>query len=301
MTCPRCGHAQRLAGPECERCGVIFARIRAAAPAPELAPAGPPLAWAADAAPEPDGAAIDPSGWRAFAIGAGLAVLTQLLPLLEVLVGYFVVLVHELGHALAGWIFGLPSVPAFDFGYGGGMTAHLERSAALVAGVYAVFGAGLFVFRRNRASLALVAGLAALYTGLLATGFDRAAILALGHGGELLFAGVFLHRALSGRAVALEAERPLYAWLGLHVVFHDLGIAWGLMTSDLQREVYAAAKGGGHAMDFSRLAREFLHVPIEALAAAFFVACLLVPAAALLANLKRARVAALLERLARVE
>ena len=58
-------------------------------------------------------------GWLAFAIGLGLAVLTELWPLLRSLIGYFVVLVHELGHAASGWLFGYPSLPAFDFTYGG--------------------------------------------------------------------------------------------------------------------------------------------------------------------------------------
>jgi len=249
----------------------------------------------------PAEAGSDRPGWTALAVGAGLAVLTQLVPLLELLVGYFVVLVHELGHALAGWAFGRPSLPAFDFGHGGGATLYRERSAALVALACALFTAAGFVLRRNPASLKLVVACAAAYTALLASGFDQAVILAMGHGGELLFAGIFLHRALSGRALAHPAERPLYAWLGWHVVLHDVGFAFGLLTSSGERAAYAAAKGGGHLMDFSRLSREFLHLPLEALAAALLLACLLLPAAVVLAHLNRARVALWLERLTRLE
>ena len=57
---------------------------------------------------------------------------TQLIPLLGILVGYFVVLAHELGHTLAGWAFGRPSLPAFDFVYGGGVTATMDASKALL-------------------------------------------------------------------------------------------------------------------------------------------------------------------------
>jgi hypothetical protein len=286
IRCPRCGQAQHAAVPECERCGVIFARLRA--PAESVR------------APAPESPGIDRAGWIACAVGAGLALLTQALPLLEVLVGYFVVLVHELGHALAGWIFGRPSLPAFDFTQGGGVTIQAQRSAALLALAYALLAGAARVFRHNRASLRAVAAVAAAYTALLASGLDRAVILAMGHGGELLFAGVFLHRALSGRALAHPAERPLYAWLGFHVVFHGVGFAFGLMTSSAARSAYAAAKGGGHWMDFSQLSR-LLHLPLEALAAGFLLACVALPAAVLLAHLNRARVAAWLERLARVE
>jgi hypothetical protein len=280
--CPRCGHAQRFAGGECERCGVIFARLRARAePAPAAGVAIP----------------ISRDGWIAWGAGAALALLTQLLPLLQVLVGHFVVLVHELGHALAGWIFGFPSLPAFDFVQGGGMTAHLARSRWLVVAVYGLLAAALWILRRNRASAALVAGAAALYTALLATGLDEAVIVAFGHGGELVFAAVFLHRALSGGAVAHSAERPLYAWLGFHVLLHDARFAWGLATSGAERAAYAAAKGGGHGMDFSRLERELLGVPIEALALAFLAATLATPGAVLLAHARGPRLAALGRRL----
>lgn len=280
--CPRCGHAQRIAGAECERCGVIFARLRArAALAPATAAAIP----------------VSRDGWIAWGAGAALALVTQLLPLLQILVGHFVVLVHELGHALAGWVFGFPSLPAFDFVHGGGVTAHLARSRWLVGAAYALLAAALWVLRRNRARAALVAGAAALYTVLLATGLDEAVIVAMGHGGELLLAGVFLQRALSGRAVAHAAERPLYAWLGFHVLLHDARFAWGLATSGAERAAYAAAKGGGHWMDFSRLERELLGVPLEALALAFLAAALATPGAVLLAHVGRARLAAIGRRL----
>lgn len=311
MECPRCGHRQVFAGgAECERCGVIFARLRpqpaaagagaAALAVGEPAPAGG-SASAQDDDSGPAASPVDAAGWRALGIGAALAVATEALPLLRVLVGHFVVLVHEMGHALAGWIFGRPSIPAFDFTYGGGVTAHLERSTALLLGVWSVFALGLWVFRHNRASLALVAGLAAAHVALVAGGEDEAVIVAMGHGGELLFAALFLHRALSGRGCHLEAERPLYAWIGLHVVLHGARFAWGLATSEAARHAYGAAKGGGHWMDFSRLARDHLGVSLETVAAGFLLACLATPAATVLLHLQRPRVARVLARLTRLE
>ena len=70
-----------------------------------------------------DDPGLDAAGWKALGIGFGLAVCTQIFSFLEMLVGYFVVLVHEMGHAIAGWLFGYPSLPAFDFTYGGGVTS----------------------------------------------------------------------------------------------------------------------------------------------------------------------------------
>jgi len=250
-----------------------------------------------DARPE---RGIDRAGWIALGAGLGLALLTEALPFLRVLVGYFVVLAHELGHALAGWLFGQPSIPAFDFTYGGGVTSHLERSPVLVAFVYAGLGFLAWVFRRNAASLVLTLGVAAGYTGLLLTSGAEVFTIAMGHGGELAIAALFLHRAASGRAVQLGAERPLYAWLGLHIVLHDLRFAWGLCTSDFAREVYADAKGGGHWMDFSRLANEHLGTSLEVVAGAFLVLCLLPPLLGIAPSLLRPELAALRERLGRV-
>lgn len=243
---------------------------------------------------------IEQAGWIAFAAGLGLAVLTELVPLLRVLIGYFVVLVHELGHTLAGWLFGYPSVPAFDFTYGGGVTMHQERSLPIVLVVYAALLVLLFVFRRNRTTLAIAAVVLASYSLLLATDGADVAVIAMGHGGELFFAALFLHRAISGRACHHALERILYAWIGFHVVFHDLRFAWGLATNAFQREMYAGAKGGGHWMDFSRLANEHLGVTLETVAGGFLLLCLLPPLCALLASWLRPELAALRERLGEI-
>ncbi len=246
---------------------------------------------------EPLARAIEPAGWVALGVGMGLAGLTELWPLLRVLVGYFVVLVHELGHALAGWLFGYPSIPAFDFTYGGGVTMHQEQAPVLVAVVYALLAFCAWVFRANPVSLGLVVASLAAYTALVFTAASDVVMIAMGHGGELLFASLFIHRALSGSACHHAAERALYAWIGFHMVFHDLRFALGLVTNPFQREMYAGAKGGGHWMDFSRLADEFLGVSLEAVAGTFLVLCLLPPVLALAASWLRPELAALRERL----
>jgi hypothetical protein len=248
----------------------------------------------------PVGREIDPAGWMALGLGLGLASLTELLPFLRVLVGYFVVLVHELGHALAGWLFGYPSIHAFDFRYGGGVTSHQEQMSLLVLVVYAALASLLWVFRGNRLSLGLVAAMIAGYTLLLVTDGADVVILAMGHGAELLFAALFIHRAVSGRACRLAVERPLYAWIGFHIVFHDLRFAWGLVSNPFQRELYGDAKGGGHWMDFSRLSNEYFGVSLEAIAGTFLLLCLLPPLLGLTISWLRPELSALRERLGEV-
>ncbi len=268
MECPQCHHRQRFAGAtECERCGVVFARVRV-----EPASPGP----AARDEPQPRAvlsSRLQPAGLRAAALGLGLAILTQVWPLLQMLIQYLVVLVHEIGHAAAGWLFGFPSLPAFDFLYGGGVTSHGSRWWLLVGGVIAGLAwAGWQLRARPWPRLAL-AGAGASYVLLLSTGGDAALILMMGHGAELLFAALFLFRALTGSGCQLAAERPLYAWIGLHIVLFDLRFAHGLITSAAERASYGAAKGGGHWMDFSRLA-DLWGLPLEAVAGGFAALCL---------------------------
>jgi len=107
------------------------------------------------------------------------------------------------------------------------------------------------------------------------TRLNEVLILFMGHGTELLIAGIFFYRALSGAAVVHSVERPLYAAIAFFAVFSDLGFGYRLVTSPFARAEYADAKGGGHWMDFSRIAIDHLHVNLTAVASVFFICCLI--------------------------
>ncbi|MCP5050706.1 MAG: hypothetical protein GY940_26320, partial [bacterium] len=62
--------------------------------------------------------------WKAMGIGAVITAVILYFPFLSFVFRYMITLVHEIGHAVFGWFFGYPSVPAFDFAYGGGITMH---------------------------------------------------------------------------------------------------------------------------------------------------------------------------------
>lgn len=243
---------------------------------------------------------ISREGWTALGAGGALAALTLALPFPSYVLSYFTVLVHEMGHALTGWIYGYPSLPAFDFVYGGGVTSHIDRALLLAAGAQTALLWLAWIFRRNAPSLVMTLGVAALY-GLTAwTPLHEPVITAMGHGTELIIAGVFLHRALSGRACHHGAERVAYGFLGCFVTLDNLRFAHRLVTSSFHREMYEQAKGGGHWMDFSVLAEQHLRVPLERVAETFFCLCLLAPALAILGNHYREATAALVGRLRRV-
>jgi len=57
----------------------------------------------------------------------------------------------------------------------------------------------------------------------------------------------------------------------------DIRFAHRLMTSASFRAEYGAAKGGGHWMDFSRIAEEYLNVKLSTIASFFMLLCLITP------------------------
>lgn len=221
---------------------------------------------------------IDRKGWESLGIGLGITAVVLIFPFLSFIFHYIIILVHELGHAVFGWLFGYPSIPAFDFTYGGGITIHQQQKPIILIVIICGLCYLFYIFRRNRRSLAILGTLTAIYLILAFTSFHELLILFMGHGTELFFGGLFLFRALSGSAVIVPAERPLYAFLAFFVFIKDFKFACNLIHSPTHREMYRAAKGGGHWMDFSRIAREFLHVDLTTVSGFFLILCILTPA-----------------------
>lgn len=216
---------------------------------------------------------LDRSDWLVLASGPVAALLIMCVPLLDHIFMTFMILTHEMGHAIVGWLFGYPSLPAFDLRYGGGVTATLERSWLLLSVEYAFVAFLLYTYRRNIATLIVLSVFLVLHIVIASTDLHNLVFLFMGHGTELVIAAIFFYRALSGAAVIHEAERPLYSLISWFIVFTDIRFAFRLMTSAHERRMYEIAKGGGHWMDFSRIADDHLNVTLVAVATFFFVCC----------------------------
>jgi len=228
---------------------------------------------------------LRPNGARhALIVGGALALVVYCVPFLRFVFHTLITLVHELGHAVAAWAFGIPAVPAFDFVYGGGVTLHQGRSTGLTILIYFAFAALAYWVRENRGYLIALAVWMCAYTLVAFTPLHEAIEIAMGHGSELIFAGIFLYRALTGSACRVPGERPLYAFCGLFVLLSDAAFALSLLTSAADVADYEDAKGGGHWMDFSRLADDYAHVDLQAIVFVFLIAVVLVPFAAYLAS-----------------
>ncbi len=224
---------------------------------------------------------------RALTVGGVLACLVAALPMTRFVFGYLVILVHEFGHVTAGWAFGYPSVPAFDFAHGGGVTVHRDRSVVLIAALAIVLAAAIRHARHHpRVRTALIA-LGSLWAVAAFTPLHGIIVLMTGHAAELIIAGIFLYRAASGEAVRVPIERPLYAFSGFFILIEGARLALGLMLSHERRVEYELAKGGGAWMDLSRLSAEYLPLDLAGTAACLLIACLAVPACCLAALTRR--------------
>jgi hypothetical protein len=159
--------------------------------------------------------------------------------------------------------------------YGGGVTLHTDRYTVLLIVIYSLLAFLVFSFRNNIRTVIFLLTIVSVHLVLTFTRLNEVLILYMGHGTELLIAGIFFYRALSGAAVVHSVERPLYAAIAFFIVFSDLGFAYRLVTSPFARAEYADAKGGGDWMDFSRIAIDYLHVNLIAVALVFFVCCLI--------------------------
>ena len=178
------------------------------------------------------------------AIGLGLSLVLVKLPFMGLLFHPLVTIVHELGHSVAGWIFGYPSIPAFDFSEGGGVTFHFREDPDRL-GNWIMFGIILVLLwrtRRHRPTTIGLLGFGAIYGYLAFTHWHEAIILAAGEGAVLIMASVFLNRAMTGTALLQADERPAYAMVGFILLFNEVSFFWRLANDASFRDFYDEGK-----------------------------------------------------------
>ena len=240
MNCPQCSAAAPDGGFECAACGVVFAkhRSRYERVGGHARGSRPGPAAAGDSG-------ITTEGWKALGIGLVLALILPRFPFLNFIFTPILTIVHELGHTVASWLFGYPAYPAFDFQYGGGVTVwNLEREPLIVLGVLTGVVAVGYRLRAYRGALVVLGLLVAGYLLAIRGTGERLVVSAMGHGFELMFAAVFVYRAASGWGCKVPLERPLYAFLGLWMIFFVVGYSYDLATDPYERLQYQTGKRG---------------------------------------------------------
>ncbi len=285
MVCPKCGFEQPAGGAECVRCGVVFQKLRREEPPRQDAVA----AWdalfpeAPASAPPPstelpeifDGRVVAPAivdepvlngqlqrrEIRIMVAGLVAAILFYWFPLTRFVLSALVTLFHEFSHAVAGWLLGHPSLPAFDFVYGGGFTHY----GAFHPSIAVVLAAGLgflgWHFRENKKSLILIGSVFLVWLFFVSAEWRREiAMAAAGHAGEFILAAIFFYQALAGVGLrSPEVERPLAAFAAFFVQIHSMLFAFRLTRDADFLAWYKEGKGGALMNDLEVVALD-LHI-----------------------------------------
>lgn len=239
--------------------------------------------------------------WKVIGIGSIMGLVLTIVPFLHFIFSYFSTLVHELGHAMFAWLFGRLAIPAFDFMFGGGVTMIYDRAAGFEWFICIVFVIILFVSRHNILRIMWLSGFIAVYLILMFTHGDEWLGLFMGHGSELIFAGIFIYRGISSYACNSEAERYAYMMIGTFLSFHAIGFAHGLMFDPYKVSEYLDGKGGILDNDFVRIANDYWNTHLSAVVRVYYILALLTPVVTLLAYIYRYNWLSLLNRLMSVD
>ena len=229
------------------------------------------------ASPVPTQQPLFHDGWRAWAIGAGLGAVAQIVVIGRIGTWFLDALCHEMGHSAVGILTGSPSFPAIRLD-GHAAASIGERVPVMALAVIGFVAWWAWQARRVALQLALrIACLVPLILAFLFGGFRETLILYAGQFGELLFAGIFLWRAYTGGFTEQPAERPLYAALGLLFVWRNVALAGGLIFSASARATYHSNGSFGGENDLVRIARDHLGTSLPMAAAPLLLAALATP------------------------
>ncbi len=225
---------------------------------------------------------ISSAGWGALGTGLILAVVLVIISPLKLLFAGFLVIVHEVGHAVTHWLFGRPALPTVNLLYGGGITLVFEQSLLVIGLIYLGLTVLAYGCRFYPRLLGGLAGLAILYTFCLRTSTNTMLSTFMGHGMELVAIALCLYLSASGYLCRIAGDRSIYAMLGFFTWFYDLQFSWKLIHDEDFRAFYESGIGGVLDNDFVILATEYFHTDLAAIAQWFWLACLLAPVVAFL-------------------
>jgi hypothetical protein len=135
------------------------------------------------------------------------------------------------GHALCGWLLGIPSIPAVT------LTHMYEPSMGLAVLIWAAIGFSAWKLRAHKPLVYFLAAAVLVYPLLAFTRASTPLVFAAGHLGEIGWASFFFYRALRGGAFH-EFERPLYAALAWPLFVQNVTFFFGLATSASKRVAY---------------------------------------------------------------
>ncbi|MBD1864780.1 MULTISPECIES: hypothetical protein [Trichocoleus] len=226
--------------------------------------------------------AVTVEGWGAVLTGLGLAVILFILSPLKLLFRGFLVMVHEVGHALAHWLFGRPAIPMIDFAFGGGITLSFEQSWLILGLIYVAIAYSIWLYRVYPRLQGVLVGLAGLYSFCLLTDWNLILSTFMGHGMEVLAIFICLYLSISGYFRRMDGDRTIYAMLGFFTLFSDLQFSWQLLYDLDFQSWYEEGKGGIIDNDLVILASEYFNVDLSTVVGWLVASCITAPILAFL-------------------
>jgi hypothetical protein len=266
IACPKCGYEEEETARECSRCGIVFGKW-------SEENAGRASARPVGLKPDPhddddevaDGR-IGPAELKTLGIGLVAAIVVNAIPFLRFVFSALITLFHEFGHAVMGWLLGMPAIPAFDLVYGGGITTHAQFQIALALLIAGGFGYLMWLFRQNRTTMLLIGALFLVWLFFVSAEWRRGLAFGIaGHLSEFILAGILFYQALSGVGWRIpELERPLGAFVAFFVQINSMLFAWRLMHDRDFLEWYREGKGGMLMNDLESVALDLhIHTPFN--------------------------------------
>lgn len=169
--------------------------------------------------------------------------------------GYMSTFFHEIGHTIAMWFYGYPTLPMFDFAHGGGLALAVDgQQWIIILCVYAALLYGIYRFQNNRAIQIFCAALIALNLAFVFTDHHWSVADFMGPAAVPIIAAFFLLRALFDLAPRGGLERFLNALFGFGMIFHTLIDSFGLLQNNVHRMMYYQQKGQHGFGDFDKIA-----------------------------------------------
>jgi len=256
VSCPKCGFEEAEGATECSRCGVVFGKYVEDRRSRLSGQAGLPVLHHEEGPPT-----RAPFPWKILGIGLAMAIIVYAIPFTRFVFSAIVTLFHEFGHAVVGWLMGMPAIPAFDFVYGGGITPHGEFHLSIALAIAAGFGYLGWLFRDNRRMVVLIAAAALVWLFFVSSDWRREfAFGAGGHLGECILAGILFYQALAGVGWRIpELERPLGAFVAFFVQINMIFFCRRLIHDPDFLEWYKQGKGGMLMNDLEGIALD-LHI-----------------------------------------
>ena len=262
MNCPNCSADRDELAFECASCGIVFSKWVS----PQFTRKAK-LEQARDrlrkAASTPHDGRIGRTELLIMIPGLVLAMIVYAVPFLRFVFHALITLFHEFGHAVAGWLLGYPSIPAFDFAYGGGVTPHGEFRLSIVLAIAGGFAWAAYLYRRNTRTLIVLGAIFLIWLFFASAEWRRQFVFsAAGHATELILAAIFFYMALAGVGFRIpELERPLAAFVAFFVTISSIQFARQLRADPDFLAWYIEGKRG-MMMDLESISLDMrIHTP----------------------------------------